>query len=130
MSGQNKFPFTQGWGFNADLGCKVGGLNVALSYWQSDKFASLLGSSLYGNISTSTIRYGYIMQTNHMCGLSADYGKSLNNFISIGGSLRNYLMLPVHSFSPEGEYEHFPAAFNFEVGLYIRINPSFLLKQF
>ncbi|HAC20649.1 MAG TPA: hypothetical protein DCF91_00960 [Porphyromonadaceae bacterium] len=130
MSGQNKFPFTQGWAFNADLGCKFGDLNVALSYWQSNKFSTLLGSSLYGNISTSTIRYGYVMGTNHMCALNADYGKSLNNFITIGGSMRNYLMFPVHSQSPEGECYNFPMAYNFEVGLYIRINPSFLLKQF
>ena len=89
----------------------------------------MFGSPFYGAVSTSDENDSFGGQ--NMVYLGLEYSKSFGKGFSLGVDVDVYQHLSVDKFGPAaGEVGKSGSATSFSAGIYFRINPSFLIKQF
>jgi hypothetical protein len=120
-----------GAGYYAKLTFQLRDFNIRASYWSCRNFISMFGSAFYGSVSTKEDNMLY--RDPEMLYLGADYVYPINAGFAFGVKAEAYYYLSGKMYSSEtGLYT--PSAFghntNFSVGVCLRVNPSFLLKQY
>jgi hypothetical protein len=109
----NLWPFTKGYGLYARAWADVGDFRVKGGYWMCKDFISMFGNPYYGAVSTS--EEGLTFDNPRMACFGLEYSRSFGKGYSIGIDLDVYCHRQATGFS---------------MGVYFRMNPSFLIKRF
>ncbi len=120
--------YDSGAGFYARASADIRDFRVKTSYWKSRKFISMFGSPFYGAVSTCDD--GVTFSGQNMVYLGLEYSRSFHRGFAIGADVDVYHHLSVDRFASSGEVSATKGATSFSAGVYLRINPSFLLKTF
>ena len=123
--------FERGRAYYTKLAMQLKEFNISTSYWSCKDFVSIYGNPFYSSISTKLD--GMLYYKPKMLHFKADYVRTLGKGFAFGVNAEAYYYLSGKMYSAEtGIFE--PSAFgdnaNFSVGVYLRINPSFLIKQY
>ena len=104
-------------------------LHLRADYFHSNQFISMMGSPYFGSVSTKNIgaRYDGHPQTFH---LGFDYSRTFGKYYAFGAKAEAFFVRPGKMTTAEGEIVPTSSNINSSFGVYIRINPSFLLKKF
>lgn len=121
----------RGNGYYAKLAVQLRDFNIRASYWSCKNFVPMFGSAFYGSVSTKEENMLY--EKPQLLYLGADYIYPINTGFAFGIKAEAYYFLSGEMYSSEtGLYA--PSAFgnntNFSIGVCMRVNPSFLLKQY
>lgn len=124
------WPFKGGYGVytKVDVGLNYG-LHVRMGYFRANKFITLLGSPYFGAVSTKTegACYPDHPQTAH---LALDYSRSFGKHYALGAKVETFCNAPGRMRLADGTMCNTTTTFNTSFGIYLRLNPSFLLKKF
>ena len=124
--------FDRGRGYYSKVAMQMKDFNISTSYWSSNNFISMFGNSFYSSISTKMENMLY--KNPSMLHFNVDYTRTLGKgfVFGINAEAFYYLSGKMYSANAPGVYQ--PSAFgsntNFSTGVYLRINPSFLIKQY
>lgn len=127
------YPLKNGRGFFAKYAMQLSDFNLHVSYWEGKNFIPIYGSPFYGSVSTKLQDGIMLYQDPKMLHLGIDYVRPLGKGFSFGIYADVYYYLSGKMYSAEtGLYQ--PRTFgnnsNFSLGVCLRINPSFLIKQY
>ena len=124
------WPFKGGYGVytKVDVGLNYG-LHVRMGYFRANKFITLLGSPYFGAVSTKTegACYPDHPQTAH---LALDYSRTFGKHYALGAKVETFCNAPGRMRLADGTMQNTTTTFNTSFGIYLRLNPSFLLKKF
>jgi hypothetical protein len=121
----------KGHGFYSKLSAQLGNFNISADYWNSHNFVPLYGNPFYGSVSTKYegvyyddpsmlhFRADYV----HSLGKGFDFGIYTELFYFTSGKMYSYVTKIV-------EEKPFGKNLNSSLGIYLRLNPSFLIKRF
>jgi hypothetical protein len=123
--------FDRGRGYYSKIAVQLKDFNINTSYWSSGNFFSVFGNAFYSTISTKLD--DMIYYNPKMLNFNVDYSRVLGKGFAFGVKAEAYYYVSGKMYSLKtGAFE--PSPFgknaNFSVGVYLRLNPSFLIKQF
>jgi len=118
-------PFDTGYGFYAQCTAKLWRTKLGLSYWRAKDFLNLMGSPLYGTLSVS--EEGTTLKNPQMLTAHAEYSQSLGRGFALGIEANVYTHLAADR--TDGSV-HEGSSTSFAAGIYLRLEPSFLIKKF
>lgn len=122
------WPFDKGYGVYAEASADLSDFRVKAAYWRCHRFISLFGSPFYGAVSTS--EEGLTLGEPSMLHFGAEYSRKLAKGFSLGIDVDLYAHLPATLHGTEREGQQSDLAISFSAGIYLRVNPSFLIKKF
>ena len=129
-SGQTSF-FDRGRGYYSKIDMQLADFNISTSYWSCNNFVPIFGNPFYSSISVK--EEGMLYRKPKMLSFGADYVRSLGKGFVFGINAEVYYYLSGKMYSAETRLDQ-PSPFgnntNFSAGVYLRINPSFLIKQY
>jgi hypothetical protein len=128
----------KGRGFYAGLAVQLQDFNIRASYWLGKDFVTILGNPFYGSVSTKEENMLYKKPV--MLHIGGDYLYPMNLYpvnlkksFSFGIAAEAYYYLSGGMYSSETGWQAskpFGRNTNFSVGIFMRMTPSFLLKQY
>jgi hypothetical protein len=137
------YKFKEGLGYYTKAAVQIKDFNISASYWACEDFVSMFGSPFYGSVSTKTFndpetkKENMLYHNPEMLHFGAEYVRSLGKGFALGINAEAYYYLSGKMYYSEtgiyeGRYESsaFGSNSNFSMGIYLRINPSFLLKHY
>lgn len=122
------WPFDTGYGLYARASADICDFRVKASYWSCKDFISMFGSPFYGAVSTKV--EGATFDAPSMVYLGVEYSRVLGKGFSLGVDLDVYQSLSTTIHRPDAGSAPLGSATSFSAGVYLRINPSFLIKKF
>lgn len=121
------WPFDSGCGVYARASADISDFRVKTSYWKCHRFISMFGSPFYGAVSTS--QQGVTLDDPSMCYLGLEYSRVLAKGFSLGIDVDLYHHFPVVRHGGEADGVKTSGNTSFSAGIYLRVNPSFLIKR-
>jgi len=125
----------KGGGQYARLSAQLQDFNIQASYWDNRNYVSMFGSPFYGAVSTK--EDGMFYECPSLLYFVADYVRPLGKGFAFGVKAESYYNLSGRMYSLDattGARLYQPVAFgnntNFTIGVCLRINPKFLIKQY
>lgn len=122
------WPFDSGHGIYLKGSADIYDFRVKAAYWKSNDFLSMYGLPFYGSLSTKID--GLTFRKPGLIYLGFEYFKDLGKGFSLGVDLDVYQSLAGEMIHPEEGIQDQKSATSFAFGVYLRCNPSFLLKKF
>lgn len=125
------YSLDKGVGYYTKLAVQLSNFNIRTSYWSCRNFMPIFGSAFYGSVSTK--EDGMLYENPGMLYLGADYMHPLGKGFAFGIKTEAYYYLSGKMYNSETGYyasSAFGDNINYSVGICLRINPSFLLKQY
>ncbi len=122
------WPLGSGYGLYARASASIYDFLVKTSYWRGDDFIPMFGSQLYGSVANTDKGGAY--KAPQLLYLGLEYSKQLAKGFSIGADLDIFYHLSVDRTDLEGVVHPEGKNTSFSVGVYMRVNPSFLIKKF
>lgn len=121
-------PFEKGYGIYAKATADIYRFRVQTGYWQGNDFITVFGNPLFGDISIS--EKGLIYDKTKMLFASLEYAQKLGKGFALGVHADVYNNFSGNAYTPETGWYKEPNSLSFAAGIYLRINPSFLIKKF
>lgn len=122
------WPFDSGSGLYARASADINDFRVKTSFWKSNDFISMYGVPFYGSVSTK--EKGAVFKSPKMAYLGLEYSRQFGKGFSAGVDMDLFYKLKDKINRPETGWENIGASTSFSLGIYVRVNPSFLLKVF
>jgi hypothetical protein len=125
------YTLDKGVGYYAKLAVQLSDFNIRTSYWSCRNFMPVFGSAFYGSVSTR--EGGMFYKNPQMLYWGADYVYPLNKGFVFAIKAETYYYLSGKMYHPEtglAASSAFGANVNYSIGVCLRVNPSFLLKQY
>lgn len=122
------WPFDNGYGVYARASADIYDFRVKTGYWWCHDFISMFGSPFFGAVSTSD--EGLTFKNPSMAYLGLEYSRVLGKGFSLGVDLDIYAHLPTTLQGTDRNGMKSKSATSFSAGIYLRVNPSFLIKKF
>ena len=122
------WPFDSGYGLYARASADIYDFRVKTSYWTCEDFISMFGSPFFG--AASMIDEGVTFDRPQMIYLGVEYSRQLAKGFSIGVDVDVFHHLSGDMNDADGVKQPMGSATSFTAGVYMRINPSFLIKKF
>ena len=122
------WPFDKGYGVYAEASADLADFRVKAGYWRCHRFISLFGSPFYGAVSMRD--EGLTFDNPSMVHVGAEYSRELAKGFSLGIDVDLYAHLPATLHGTDREGQRSGSATSFSAGIYLRVNPSFLIKKF
>lgn len=122
------WPLDSGFGSYALLSADINNFRLKTSYWECDNFISMFGVPFYGAVSTTVD--GGLFEHPQLVYFGAEYARTLGKGFSLGIDVDIYNRLSDRFYDPQTGWQSVGSATSFSCGIYLRINPSFLLKTF
>jgi hypothetical protein len=119
-------PFDDGWAFYSNLAIGIWNFDLKMNVWRSGNFINLFGSPVFGNVSSS--KENWVFPRIMVLNPGIKYEQRFGNGCLLGANVELF-------FSPEFMmYDGvFPIKtekyFGCSAGLFLRINPSIVLKK-
>lgn len=121
-------PFDNGYGIYAKATADVWRFQIRAGYWQCKDFITIFGNPLFGAVSIS--REGLTYDQPKLITAGIEYSQTFGKGFSWGIHADVFNNLAVDAYSKEHGWYRESNALSFAAGLYLRINPSFLIKRF
>lgn len=122
------WPFDSGSGFYARASADINDFRVKTSYFKSNDFISMFGLPFYGSVSTK--EKGAVFKNPQTVYFGAEYSRKFGKGFALGVDLDVFYCLKDKINMPETGWEKSGSGTSFTMGVYLRINPSFLLKKY
>ena len=122
------WPFDSGYGLYARASADIYDFRVKTSYWRCDQFISMFGSPFYGAV--STCEEGMTFDRPQLVYFGVEYSREFAKYFSIGVDVDLFMHLSGNSMDSQGVKSPMGSATSFTAGVYMRVNPSFLIKRF
>lgn len=122
------WPFNDGYGFYGRISADIYDFRVKASYWMCENFISMFGSPFFGALSMKDP--GVSFNRPETVYIGAEYSRQLAKGFSIGIDVDVFRHVSGNMRGPDGAGIAMGAATSFTAGVYMRINPSFLIKRF
>ena len=122
------WPFDSGYGLYARASADIYDFRVKTLYWTCEDFISMFGSPFFG--AASMIDEGVTFDRPQMIYLGVEYSRQLAKGFSIGVDVDVFHHLSGDMNDADGVKQPMGSATSFTAGVYMRINPSFLIKKF
>jgi hypothetical protein len=122
------WPFGSGEALYANATLNFGDLNVGAGYIYNHDFISLFGSAFFGAGSLSD--KGATYRNPQLALLSLDYSRKFAKHYAIGAKAELYNSFACDMTASDGVTTHVKNCTTFSFGVYLRANPSFLIKKF
>ncbi len=119
--------FDSGYGLFARASADIQDFRIKAGYWMCEDFISMFGSPFYGAVSTS--KEDFTFEKPKMTTLGLEYSRSFGKGYSLGIDMDLYQHFSSTVHTPEGSQKQ-GSSTSFTVGIYFRINPSFIIKHF
>lgn len=121
------WPYDNGYGINLSSYADVYNFRFKAAYWWCHDFITMFGNPFYGSISTydSDLR----MNNPSMVYVGAEYSKVFSKGFSMGVDLDLYGHFPMIVKSETGPTLWKSTKMSFSAGVYLRLNPSFLIMK-
>ncbi|MDD6210235.1 MAG: hypothetical protein PUB21_06480 [Bacteroidales bacterium] len=116
----------KGWAVYPSLSMDIWDLQARVSYWKCDNFISLMGSPFYNSVTYN----GDVLNGSQNISASLQYCKEINKCVALGADVSLYYTLFTTGTNRKGESIDNPAATSYTFGVYVRVNPDFLLYSF
>lgn len=123
----NLWPLDKGHGLYARIAADIYDFRVKASYWKCHDFISLFGNPFYGAVSTAYPNVTFADPVLLYCGL--EYSRVLAKGFAFGVDLDVYKHQQLTLRSGKSESQR-KGQTNVSAGIYLRVNPSFLIKKF
>lgn len=122
-------PYKNGTGIFAKVQAKVWNFCATASYWYSNKFISIYGNPLFNAIgNTDEVN---LMSKPRMFILQAEYAQQIGHGFSWGVSIAYDIHNQKSIYHTEtSTWDKGKATSDLGAGIYLRLNPSFLIKKF
>lgn len=121
-------PFDEGAGIYARAALNVWRCRASLGYWHCHNFISIFGNPHFGTVNVG--RDGTTYRNPSMLTAHAEYTQKLGRGFAFGVSTDVFGLLSADVRSADAGYVRQKGTLSFSAGMYLRINPSFLLKKF
>ncbi|MDR3250232.1 MAG: hypothetical protein LBT42_01010 [Tannerella sp.] len=121
----------RGSGYYAKLSLQLQEFNVTASYWRCKDFMTVFGSPFYGSVSTKIEGLKY--KRPQLFYLSADYVHQLGKGFVFGVEAEAYFSFGGSAVMSDGglyQGSVYGGNTNYSFGVYLRMSPSFLIKQY
>lgn len=123
------WPFDKGGGIFTQASADIYDFRVKAAYFTCHDFISMLGIPFYGTVSTS--REGVVYNNPGLAYLGLEYSRQFGKGFALGIDVEYYHSIGGKVLSLDSQASVKKAADgSFSAGIYLRINPSFLLKRF
>ncbi len=122
------WPLDSGYGNYINLTADINDFRVKASYWECDDFISMFGVPFYGAVSTT--EKGGVFEAPKMVYLGAEYARTLGKGFALGVDVDVYYRLADRLYDAQTGWQPVGSSTSFSCGVYLRVNPSFLLKKF
>lgn len=121
-------PFKQGYGAYAKADFQLWhDFNLRTAYWRGHNFITIFGNPLYGSM--GIYQEGYTMTNTQTINARFSYSHNLGHGFAWGAYADAFDNLPANAFSTEnGKYRE-KNSLSVSAGIYLRINPSYLIKR-
>ncbi len=126
----NTYYKDNGMGSYAELSFRLKNFNVKTSYWSCRNFIPIFGNVFYSSVSTKNEEMVY--DRPKMLCMSVDYTRTIGKGFKLGLVAESFYFLSGSMSSLQTGLPQSPAFGanrNISVGVFLRVNPSFLLKQ-
>lgn len=120
------WPFDNGYGLYVRASADIYNFRVKASYWKCYDFISLFGSPFYGAVSTAYPGLSFDNPSLYYFGL--EYSRVLAKGFSFGVDVDVYKHGDL-TLIGNGSANKRKGQTNFSAGIYLRVNPSFLIKN-
>lgn len=127
MSG-SMLPFDKGHGFYVKADADLWRFRLHASYWRCKDFITIFGSPIYGTIGIN--ERDYTMPRPSMVTAGINYTQSLGKGFAWGAHADVYNHLPADASTAPNPVYREKSGMSVAAGIYLRVNPSFLLKRF
>jgi hypothetical protein len=126
-----ELPYMEGWGLYSNLTAEIWNLKLKAAWWRSDDFINIFGNPVYENV--SIILDGRLFPNIDVLSGGFKYEQPFGNGFYLGGDLDIYYNPNLIAFDPAAYGTSEPSkvskSFNCSFGVYLRINPSIILKK-
>lgn len=122
------WPFDSGVGLYAKAAMTLGDFRVKGGYWACKDYISLLGIPYLGAVSTK--KEGAFYNDAQTAFASVEYMRRFGKHYAFGAKVDVYYSMPGTMTDKGGQMIHAAPTTNFSFGVYLRANPSFLIKKF
>lgn len=122
------WPLDNGYALYTRVSADISDFRVKASYWKCYDFVSMFGNPFYGAV--STCEAGTVFDNPSMAYVGVEYARVLAKGFSLGIDVDVYTHLPVTIQKIGQENIKTSSKTSFSAGIYLRINPSFLIKRF
>ena len=120
--------YTKGWGFYSNLTFQVWNLNVKMAYWRSGDFINLFGNQVFGNVSQTIPDRTFPKTEVFNPGLK--YEQCFGNGFYLGADVEFFYNPKLIAYRDNEIAIKTSKSFGWSTGLYLRINPSMILKKY
>lgn len=127
MSG-TMLPYDDGYGVYVKADADLWRFRLHGAYWTCKDFISVFGNPLYGTIGIN--ERDYRMSRPSMLTAGVSYTQELGKGFAWGAHADIYNHLPADAYSTERDSYREKNGMSVAAGIYLRVNPSFLLKRF
>jgi len=128
-----KFHFSDGWGLYTNLSAQIWNTKLKAAWWRSQDFINLFGNPVYQNTSTTLPEFDRVFPDINVFNLGLSYEQKFGNGIHLGADIDYYYNPELTAYDLAYSGYSTPAkiskSFNYTVGIYVRINPSIILKK-
>ncbi len=122
------WPYHKGIGVYSSAFVDLGNFRVKMGHWICNDFITMFGIPYFGTVSTKKEGITYDKPQTLLC--SIEYSRMFGKHYALGLKADAYQFFPGTMRSANGELTSPGSTTSFSVGVYFRINPSFLLKNF
>ncbi|WP_455586441.1 hypothetical protein [Bacteroides sp.] len=122
------WPFGKGAGLYASAFVDLKDFRVTGGYFTAKDFISLLGIPYFGAVSTKN--EGAVYDDPQTCFMSVEYSRSFGKHYAFGAKADLYYSFPGTMTMADGTMVDSGTATSFSFGVFLRVNPSFLIKKF
>lgn len=122
------WPYHKGIGVYSSAFVDLGNFRVKMGHWICNDFITMFGIPYFGTVSTK--KEGIIYDKPQTLFCSIEYSRMFGKHYALGLKADAYQFFPGTMRSANGELTSPGSTTSFSVGVYFRINPSFLLKNF
>ena len=122
------WPFSKGAGLYTAAAVDLRNIRVKGGYWICKDFISLFGIPYFG--AASVAEPGATYNNPQTCFLSVEYSRSFGKHYAFGAKADVYYTLPGTMTLASGEKTIPGNSTSFSFGVFMRVNPRFLLKKF
>ncbi|MDR2690721.1 MAG: hypothetical protein LBB73_00215 [Dysgonamonadaceae bacterium] len=118
--------FEQGWAACSKLNIRFGDFDLKAIFWRSGNFINLFGSPVFGNVSTSKENWNFPRITVFNPGIQ--YERKFGAGLYLGANFECFIA-PGFTMYQEQDPIKTEKYFGTSAGLFLRINPSIVLKK-
>ena len=122
------WPYHKGIGVYSSAFVDLGNFRVKMGHWICNDFITMFGIPYFGTVSTK--KEGMTYDKPQTLFYSIEYSRMFGKHYALGLKADAYQFFPGTMRSANGELTSPGSTTSFSVGVYFRINPSFLLKKF